>query len=246
VKEEEFAELSAAHALGALSPEDERAFAAARAADPAREALAAADEEGAAALADGVAEVAPPPAIRDDLLARILLADLTDARAEAPGTETDAATARRGRRGAWYALAASLLLIVGIGVGAVWIGHALTPPAAVTALEQIQDSPDGQVAMAPMGTEGRAELYWSGATGQAVLVTAGLPAIAPGQTFEAWYVSGGVPRSAGVFTASAGAATALLSGSLAPGDTVAVTVEQDGGSPTGAPTSAPFVAIPTA
>jgi anti-sigma-K factor RskA len=248
VNEQEFAELSAAHALGALSPEEARAFAAALAADPSREALVAADRETAAALAEGVPEVAPPAGVRDELLARILLGDVAERRPEEPDAapEPVAPAPRRRRRAVWYTLAASLVLIVGIGVGAVWIGHALTPPAAVTALEQIQNSPDGQVVMAPMGDEGRAELYWSTSTGQAVLVSAGLPSIGSGQTFEAWYVSDGVPRSAGVFDASGGDATALLAGSMSPGDTVAITVEQDGGSPTGAPTSTPLVAIPTA
>ena len=37
----------------------------------------------------------------------------------------------------------------------------------------------------------------------------------------------------------------LLEGTMKPGDTIAVTVEQQGGSPTGEPTSDPIVAIPT-
>jgi anti-sigma-K factor RskA len=243
VNEQEYAELSAGHALGALSDDDARAFAAASAAHPEWRTIADADAEAAARLADAVPEVAPPAGIRDELLARILLGDTGAEPAAAPAPEP--ASPRR-RRAGWYALAASLVLLLGIGVGTVWIAQSLAPSASVVALQQIEDAPDGQVMMMPVGDRGRAELYWSESTGQAVLVSVGLPALESGRTFEAWYVSDGVPRSAGVFAENDGTATTLLAGPVSPGDIVAVTVEQAGGSPTGAPTTDPIVAIPTA
>ena len=57
----------------------------------------------------------------------------------------------------------------------------------------------------------------------------------------------GTPVSGGQFdTDASGAATAALDGTVEAGDVIAVTVEPDGGSPTGAPTSEPIVALPTA
>ena len=43
-----------------------------------------------------------------------------------------------------------------------------------------------------------------------------------------------------------GSTTAQLQGAMKPGDAIAVTVEQAGGSPTGVPTSDPIIVIPTA
>jgi anti-sigma-K factor RskA len=62
-----------------------------------------------------------------------------------------------------------------------------------------------------------------------------------------WFVrEGGEAVSAGVFEAQAGTSTEILDGALEPGDTIAVTVEPEGGSPTGQPSTDPIIAIPTA
>ena len=88
-------------------------------------------------------------------------------------------------------------------------------------------------------------MHWSEDLGKVVLVSNGLPTIADDESFELWYVRDGVPISAGTFDDSA-EATVLLEGTMAPGDVIAVTVEQQGGSPSGEPTTDPIVAIPTA
>ena len=67
----EFAELSAGRALRALSADEERAFLEALAAHPEWQAIADADLETTAALADGAAPVEPPAEIRSQLLNRI-------------------------------------------------------------------------------------------------------------------------------------------------------------------------------
>lgn len=71
MNEAEFAELSAGHALGALSREDERAYAEALAAHPEWASIADVDAETAVVLAEGVADVAPPVDMRSRLLSRI-------------------------------------------------------------------------------------------------------------------------------------------------------------------------------
>jgi anti-sigma-K factor RskA len=49
-----------------------------------------------------------------------------------------------------------------------------------------------------------------------------------------------------VFEAPDGSSTEILEGTMEPGDTIAVTIEPQGGSPDGKPSSEPIVAIPTA
>ena len=71
MNEQDFAELAAGQAVRALSPDDERAYHAALAEHPEWTPIAQADADTAVALADTVAEVAPPPGVRSALLARI-------------------------------------------------------------------------------------------------------------------------------------------------------------------------------
>jgi anti-sigma-K factor RskA len=115
----------------------------------------------------------------------------------------------------------------------------------MAALEQIEAAPDAQTATAKIADGGTATAHWSEDVGKAVLVSNGLPAIAADESFELWFVRDGVPISAGTFD-DAGGATVLLEGAMAPGDVIAVTVEQEGGSPSGEPTTDPIVMIRTA
>ena len=71
MNEQEFAELAAGNALNALSPDDQRAFTAALLEHPEWASIVAEDAATAAALAGGVAEVAPPLGARGALMARI-------------------------------------------------------------------------------------------------------------------------------------------------------------------------------
>jgi anti-sigma-K factor RskA len=142
-------------------------------------------------------------------------------------------------------LAASLILLVGLGFGAASLGQLLNRPAALVALEQIERAPDAQTAAAEVADGGgNATVHWSESVGKVVLVSQGLPSIADDESFELWYVRDGKPISAGTFEDPTDA-TVLLDGTMEPGDVIAVTVEQQGGSPTGTPTSDPIVTIPT-
>ncbi|MCP2637558.1 anti-sigma factor [Microbacterium sp. HD4P20] len=71
MNEQEFAELAAGYALNALSPQDRWAFEAERARHPEWEHWISADAATAAALAEGVADAAPPLTMRSSLLSRI-------------------------------------------------------------------------------------------------------------------------------------------------------------------------------
>ena len=296
MNEEQFAELAAGYALDALSPEDRSAFETARAQHPEWERLVMADAAAAATLADGVARVEPPPAVREALLARIAVTaqeaaaehpplqanaaageprteviagasvaptEMVTAPGEPPGavtgatepvdapaepppnTDTIQAISRRRWTRGMLGLAASLVLLVGLGFGAVSIGQLLDRPAAVVALEQIENAPDAKSASAEVDDGGNATVHWSESVGKVVLVSSGLPSIEADQSFELWYVRDGTPLPAGTFEDPT-EATVLLEGTMKPGDVIAVTVEPQGGSPTGEPTSDPIVAIPTA
>ncbi|CAN7364459.1 anti-sigma factor [Microbacterium sp. LjRoot45] len=315
---QEFAELSAGRALGALSDDDERAFQEALRLHPEWQGIADLDVETAATLGESVAPVAPPLAARSQILGRIRGAretpdavasdagfapvsaagvagadaaadDLNDTvaldresrarlreafaadqaraeaaadaaaevpplpetaapeeaalRAAAPPTEIIQAIQRKNWTRGLFALVASIALLVGVGWGVGAITDALRTPPEIATLAQIEAAPDAQEASGELSGGGQATLHWSPSVGEAVIVASGLPAIEADRTFELWFVRDGTPISAGTFDAADGEATAVLAGDVQVGDTVAVTVEQAGGSPDGAPTTDPLVAI---
>lgn len=245
MNEQEFTELAAGHALHALSDADERRYQEARAAHPGWEPISTHDEQTAAALAEMLPPLAPPPALRSELLARIAETPQdASPTAETPDSELETPRPRWGRR--LFVLAASLVLLVGLGVGTTVVASQLLRPASVVALDEIQAAPDAAQASVQLPDGATATAYWSASLGRSVLVTDDLPALAEDQTYELWYVRGEQPVSAGVFQTDDGAATAALAGQMHDGDVIAVTVEQAGGSPSGAPTTEPVIVIPTA
>jgi anti-sigma-K factor RskA len=259
VNEQQFAELAAGHALHALSPEDERALDAALRQHPEWEHHVTTDAETAAQLAQGITEVAPPAGVRAALLAQIAATSPTDPDAApasiAPALRADRRTsssvtepekAPRWRPRSWFALAASLALLVGVGWGAVFVGQQLTTPASVVALDQIESAPDAQSETVVLSDGGEVTAHWSESVGKAVLVSDGLPSIADDESFELWVVRDGTATSAGTFTADDGTATALLDSAIEEGDVIAISVEPAGGSPTGQPTTDPIAQIETA
>lgn len=266
MNEQEFAELAAGAALDALSPDEQQRYHAALVAHPEWQSIADADAVTAALLAEGAMPVAPPIDIRSSLLARIAQtpqdgdaidvdpssAAPTDA-GSAPPPETPRASSDGLARKApahplriLFALAACLALLVGVGVGTVALNEHLNRPASVVALDEITAADDAQQATIELADGGAATAHWSASLGKSVLVTDGIPALADGETYELWYVRGDTPVSAGVFDAVDGDATAVLAGEMHEGDVIAVTIEQDGGSPSGAPTTDPVIVIPTA
>lgn len=197
---------------------------------------------GTPAAADPPADAGVPPAPRPS----------ADTAAPArpveppPNTATIQAVSRRNWTRGILALAASMVLLVALGLGAAMINDYLNRPPAVVALQQIEDAPDAQSATVDVIDGGSATAHWSESVGKAVLVSQGLPQIADGETYEMWFVRDGAAESAGTFDPADLTTTALLDGAVQPGDVIAVTVEPQGGSPTGEPSSEPIVQIPTA
>jgi anti-sigma-K factor RskA len=257
MNEKDFAELSAGAAVNALTADERRAFDTALSQHPEWSHHVQADADTVASLSASVPPITPPPAVRAALLASLAhtpqgdpdaataaFADDEDYAAE--GVAPVVAPAGRAHSGAsrrWFTLAASVVLVAVLGIGTVTFVQQVTRPPAVVALAQIADAPDAESASFPLENGGEATAHWSAELGQAVLVSDGLPTLADDQTFELWFVRDAVPVSAGTFDSTD--STALLAGAFHSGDVIAVTVEQEGGSPSGQPTSTPIVAIPT-
>ncbi|QPE03972.1 anti-sigma factor [Microbacterium schleiferi] len=251
MNEKEFAELSAASALGALDADQQQAFDLALAMHPEWRGIAERDLETAAALADYAPEVEPPDELRHHILTRIALTPQTDAipvgAEPLPSTGVIQTQSRTRWMRSMFALAASLVLLVALGFTAVSLSDSLNRPDAVVALEQVQAAPDAQSAAAEFESGGgESTVYWSESVGKAVIVSDGLPQIAEDQSFELWFIRDNTPIAAGAYDPSGGDQdTWVLQGAMEPGDTIAITIEPQGGSPDGVPTGDPVVAIPT-
>lgn len=251
MNEQQFAELSAASALGALDAEQQQAFDLALTMHPEWRGIAERDLETAAALADYAPEVDPPAELRHHILTRIALAPQTDAvpigATPAPSTGAIQTQSRTRWMRSMFALAASFVLLVALGFTAVSINDWVNRPPEVVALQEVQSAPDAQSATAQIEGGGESTVYWADSVGKAVIVSDGLPQIADDQSYELWFVRGDEsPIPAGAFAASGQRTeTWILDGEMEPGDTIAITIEPAGGSPTGEPTSDAVVAIAT-
>lgn len=272
---EEFAELAAAFALGALNAKERAEFERTLHEHPEWTDVVDTDLSITAAIADAVPEEAPREEVRESLLAR--LDALVDA-GEGPGAMREmpsvmsaaadrdphldmpaAATVRspsddaaseagpRRRRSRLRILATLTVvaLVIGIGAGVVTSLQSQRPTGEV-ALEQIAEAPDAQSASTTVDGGGEAALTWSANEGKAVLVTEGLDPAPSGHTYELWYVRGEDKIPAGTFDPDAeGEAAVLVEGEMHEGDVIAVTVEVTGGSPDGTPSDQLVFTIPT-
>lgn len=165
----------------------------------------------------------------------------------APTTTTIQAISRRNWTRGLLTLAASLVILVVLGFGAVTINQYVNRPPEVVALAEIEAAPDAQAATVELTEGGTATAHWAESVGKVVLVSNGLPEISEDESFELWFVrEDGTPVAAGVFEPAEGPSTVVLDGEMQAGDTIAVTVEPQGGSPSGEPSSEPIVTIPTA
>ena len=257
----EWLESAALFALDALDGDDRRAFDAHRATCGECQGEVARLRAVSTALAYAVPQIAPPPALRT----RVLTAALGSANADdAPlGGETHDAPGR-----SWLALAAAFLLAVGLGAYAYSLRTQLASleaalntarEEALSALEQAQtarqaaaetqehldvllaaDSARVQLsAAAPAPASGRAD--WSRTRGLLVSID-NLPAAPAGRTYQVWYLTRGMPVSAGLLRPNAsGRLTGLYP--VAPGapDPIgfALTEEAEGGAPQ--PTTQPIL-----
>ena len=162
-----------------------------------------------------------------------------------PGPAERAATRRWFQRPALLLGAAAAAVV--LFVGGAFVGSALSGSNSYTsqqasALAEINAASDVQRATAKVEGGGTATLVWSGELGRSALVANDLPQLPQSKTYELWYMRDGQAIPAGTMEPEgAGSTWRVLSGDMAAGDTVGVTVEPRGGSDK--PTSPPLVAI---
>jgi anti-sigma-K factor RskA len=143
------------------------------------------------------------------------------------------------------AAAAAVALIVGgvVGGGLALQGAATSQQA--DALAAITTASDVQRVESSVSTGGSVTLVWSLHLKKSALISKGLTVLPSNKTYEIWYIdSAGTPTPAGLFDSNGKNMFTVLTGHMAEGDIVGVTVEPSGGSQ--APTTKPVVAIPSA
>jgi anti-sigma-K factor RskA len=215
-------ELSAAYALDALDPAEEREFEQhLRTCDDCREDVAS-FEAAAAALAFGVDSPKPPPALRGRILERV-------------ASERAVVVPFRRRRVSFGLVsglaAAAAVVAVGLGIWAASLSNDLDRNRDLVAVlgdpaaRSIDlDGADGRLVVAPEG--------------DAALVVRNLDPAPEGQTYQAWVIEGKAPpRPAGLFEGGDRHDALMLDQRVPANAVVAVTVEQDGG--VDAPTNQP-------
>ncbi|SJN10831.1 hypothetical protein FM113_10250 [Leucobacter sp. 7(1)] len=163
-----------------------------------------------------------------------------------PLEDPDDSDARRSRRSVGWLLVAGIVAVLLAVSFSFPLSGLLAPrdPVAV-ALEQVSAAPDAELSTVSIAGAGEATLHWSDSVGQAILVADGLPQIESNRDFELWIVRGTQPVSLGIMKPDAEQNATVLAGGFRPGDAVAVTVEERGGSPTRQPTTDPILAIAT-
>jgi anti-sigma-K factor RskA len=216
-------ELTPAYALHALDADEREAFEAHLAqCERCRQELAVL-QESAGALAWAVESPAPPPALRERILA-----------AADEGRENVVPLRRRERT--WRGIAAvAACVAVGRGVFAATEHNSLTNTRAHANALQIVADPtsrkvplhggNGMVAIAP--------------NGEGVLVVDHLPAAPAGKTYEAWVIMDGTAHRAGTFDGGRSMSMVKLGMHVPRGAVIAATVERNGG--VDSPTQKPFV-----
>jgi anti-sigma-K factor RskA len=225
-------ELTAAYALDALDAEERRAYEAHLArCERCRDELAS-FSDAATSLAYAVDAPAPPPQLRERILAT--------ARAERPNVvPLRPRWALPAAAAAVVAVAAALAL----AIWAVSLSNKLDDQRALNAKQAqvaaLLASPDAR--SYAIANRGRLVLR---PNGQAALVLDRLAPAASGKTYQAWVANGGAPRPAGTFDAGRDVTTFALARRVPGGATVMVTQERDGGA--AQPTQKPFITVNTA
>lgn len=246
--------LTGAYALDALDAEEREQFA-----RHLRECPACAQEvaelSATSARLAGALAASPPPTLRRRVFDEVARTRQKPPLADEPrtGGHRPARPPRRWTR-ALLGLAAGVLLLAGVGLGAVYLDQrsrldaAERQIAALTeaqrqaqAVTEVLTAPGRRERTAPVASGGQASLVTTGR--QAAFVASDLPKLAPERTYQLWLVQGTRVRSAGLLAPQDGRAVVLLD-ALGPRTSVAVSVEPAGGSEQ--PTTTPLVVLPPA
>jgi anti-sigma factor RsiW len=212
-------DLTAAYALDALDPAEEREYESHLATcERCRDELAAL-RDATASLAYAAPAPVPPPALRERIL-------------EQARSERAPVIQLRPRRRFTYALAAAAAaaacLAIGLGIWAATLNDRLNRQQAIgTILAEGKRVP-------LQGANGQLVVTDSG---DAVVVVSRIDPAPQGKTYELWVIQGAEAKRAGLFEGGAGNHVVRLAHPVPPQATVAATVEVDGG--VDAPTTKP-------
>ena len=181
-------------------------------------------------------QVAPPPELRDRIMATVRseaeLLGAAGARADQPASEPAAKAPRRRRR--W---SLSLRPLPALGLATAVLAVAVVAGVLVVGGDDTQ-TVQAKVTLATT-PEARASLEVKGSEGK--LTVRNFPPAGGGRVYEAWRMRDGKPVPAGLFrVGDDGGATLAIQEPLESGDQVLVTVEPGGGS--AEPTSKPIAA----
>ncbi|MEU7064656.1 anti-sigma factor [Streptomyces sp. NPDC046161] len=225
--------LSGAYALDALDPAEHEAFARHLASCPLCVQEVREFSATAARLGSAVA-LAPPPAMRAAVLARI------DTVRQQPPVRRGIVALRR--RALPLALAACLAGATALGAATLWQREqAREADRAVHDLRELTGvltAPDARTVTGRSVSGARAAVVVSAARDRAAFLGAGLPAAPDGKTYQLWFADDGVMRPAGLVD---GGGATLMSGPVGRATAVGLTLEPAGGS--AQPTSRPLVLL---
>jgi anti-sigma-K factor RskA len=225
-------ELTAAYALNALDPDEERDYE-----EHLRHCPSCRDEladlqEAATSLAYATESPAPPVALRE----RIVEAALAERSNVVP-------LRRRFTTPALGAVAAAAAgIAIGLGIWASSLSSSLSDERALAAqYSHVIGLFTSNVQQVPLkGANGSLVVDRNG---DSAIVLAGLQAAPAGKTYEAWVIKDGKPLPAGTFRGGGPTSVHRLTRPVPKGAIVAVTVEPEGG--VDAPTTQPFAASST-
>ena len=253
---EEVAELAGLYVLGALESAEYKAITAHLAS--CAEAHAEVREVGGVvpALAALVEPIDAPAALKARVMAAVADADQSRAGASVRPRRPSAAQSvalnvptpawKVPTWASWGSAVAALVIVAVVGVWALGI-QSRASIAEQRAADLVQavaafSAPDSSVAILRDNTAGGSSGFAAIASdGTTYLVMVNLPPAPTDQAYQAWYIVGDQPISAGLLTVDQNGLAVFVNPETAPGtQVVALTREPEGGS--AQPTSAPFVA----
>jgi anti-sigma-K factor RskA len=188
--------------------------------------------ETAAMLGLATAPVAPSSSLRDSILNAV----------EATPQPTNVV------RGPWFSrpvaavlgAAAAIVLIAG------GTAVALQVTREPSMVEQITAAADYERVVSDVTGGGSVTAVWSESLGRAAILVDDLGDLPSGQVYQAWFIdeAGHADPDATFGPSGSQTQTVSLTGEMAHGDAIGITIEPSGGSAT--PTTTPIVVIPTA
>ncbi len=186
---------------------------------------------------------APPPGLRSAVLSDVARTRQVSARREEPATGGEFAV-RRWRRWTAAAVAAGVVAIGGVATTVVIEERRIDQIAAEQArLTAVLSAGDATVRTTGASGGGRITVAMSPSLDQGVVLMAGMPEPPAGKTYQFWLITGRSPTSAGVMAAGQREGAVLLD-TIGSAETLALTVEPEGGSLE--PTADPIAGVPLA